>query len=70
LPKNETAGRAFEQWLSAREQMKRELTPEEHEEIVKAVATGDRVDVFSGVKIVPMLDTRGRDATKRVQGER
>jgi hypothetical protein len=36
-----------EQWLSPAIQMKRELKPEEHEEIVKAVTSGDRVKATS-----------------------
>ena len=36
-----------EQWLSPSIPMKRELKPEEHEEIVKAVAAGDRVKATS-----------------------
>jgi len=36
-----------EQWLSPQLQMKRELKPEEHEEIVKAIAAGDRVKATS-----------------------
>ena len=36
-----------EQWLSPSIQMKRELKPEEHEEIVKAIAAGDRVKATS-----------------------
>jgi hypothetical protein len=36
-----------EQWLSPSIQMKRELKPEEHEEIVKAVTAGDRVGATS-----------------------
>ena len=36
-----------EQWLSPPIQMKRELKPEEHEEIVKAIAAGDRVKATS-----------------------
>jgi DNA-binding GntR family transcriptional regulator len=36
-----------EQWLSSSIQMKRELKPEEHEEIVKAIAEGDRVKATS-----------------------
>jgi hypothetical protein len=36
-----------EQWLNPSIQMKRELKPEEHEEIVKAVAAGDRVKATS-----------------------
>jgi DNA replicative helicase MCM subunit Mcm2 (Cdc46/Mcm family) len=36
-----------EQWLSPPIQMKRELKPEEHEEIVKAVTAGDRVKATS-----------------------
>ncbi len=36
-----------EQWLSPSIQMKRELKPEEHEEIVKAVTAGDRVKATS-----------------------
>ena len=39
----ETVGRAFEPWLSALKNMKRELKPEEHEEIIRAVAAGDRI---------------------------
>jgi len=37
----------LEQWLSPPIQMKRELKPEEHEEIVKAIAAGDRVKATS-----------------------
>ena len=37
----------MEQWLSPPIHMKRELKPEEHEEIVKAVAAGDRVKATS-----------------------
>jgi len=33
----------FEQWLNPSIQMKRKLTPEEHEKIVRAIAAGDRV---------------------------
>jgi DNA-binding GntR family transcriptional regulator len=36
-----------EQWLNPSRQMKRELKPEEHEEIVKAIAAGDRVKATS-----------------------
>jgi hypothetical protein len=36
-----------EQWLSPSIQMKRELKPEEHEEIVRAIAAGDRVKATS-----------------------
>ena len=36
-----------EQWLSSSIQMKRELKPEEHDEIVKAIAEGDRVKATS-----------------------
>ena len=36
-----------ETWLSPSIQMKRELKPEEHEEIVKAIAAGDRVKATS-----------------------
>jgi hypothetical protein len=36
-----------EQWLSPPIQMKRELKPEEHEEIVRAVNAGDRVKATS-----------------------
>jgi DNA-binding GntR family transcriptional regulator len=36
-----------ERWLSPSIPMKRELKPEEHEEIVKAVAAGDRVKATS-----------------------
>ena len=36
-----------ERWLNASRQMKRELKPEEHEEIVKAIAAGDRVKATS-----------------------
>ena len=36
-----------EQWLSSTIQMKRELKPEEHEEIVRAIAAGDRVKATS-----------------------
>jgi DNA-binding GntR family transcriptional regulator len=36
-----------EQWLSPTIQMKRELKPEEHEEIVRAIAAGDRVKATS-----------------------
>ena len=36
-----------EQWLSPPRQMKRELKPEEHEEIVRAVSAGDRVKATS-----------------------
>ena len=36
-----------EKWLSPSKPMKRELKPEEHEEIVKAVAAGDRVKATS-----------------------
>ncbi len=36
-----------EQWLSPSIQMKRELKPEEHEEIVKAITAGDRVKATS-----------------------
>ena len=42
----ETTGRAFESWLSG-SRMKRELKPEEREEIVAAVAAGDRVKATS-----------------------
>jgi hypothetical protein len=38
---------SVEQWLSLSIQMKRELKPEEHEEIVKAIAAGDRVKATS-----------------------
>jgi hypothetical protein len=41
-----TAGRACESWLSG-SRMKRELKPEEREEIVAAVAAGDRVKATS-----------------------
>ena len=41
-----TAGRAFESWLSG-SRMKRELKPQEREEIVAAVAAGDRVKATS-----------------------
>lgn len=44
---NETAGRAFESWLQWHQDMKRELKPEEREEIVAAVAAGDRVKATS-----------------------
>src|SRR5437588_256276 len=37
----------LEQWLSPPIQIKRELKPEEHEEIVKAIAAGDRVKATS-----------------------
>ena len=37
----------LDQWLSPSIQMKRELKPEEHEEIVKAIAAGDRVKATS-----------------------
>jgi len=36
-----------EQWLNPSRQMKRELKPEEHEQIVKAIAAGDRVKATS-----------------------
>jgi DNA replicative helicase MCM subunit Mcm2 (Cdc46/Mcm family) len=36
-----------EQWLNPSIQMKRELKPEEHEEIVKAITAGDRVKATS-----------------------
>jgi hypothetical protein len=36
-----------DQWLSPSIQMKRELKPEEHEEIVRAIAAGDRVKATS-----------------------
>jgi hypothetical protein len=36
-----------EQWLNPSIPMKRELKPEEHEEIVKAIAAGDRVKATS-----------------------
>ena len=36
-----------ETWLSLLIQMKRELKPEEHQEIVKAIAAGDRVKATS-----------------------
>lgn len=36
-----------EQWLNPSRQMKRELKPEEHEEIVRAVTAGDRVKATS-----------------------
>ena len=36
-----------ETWLNPSIQMKRELKPEEHEEIVKAIAAGDRVKATS-----------------------
>jgi DNA-binding GntR family transcriptional regulator len=36
-----------EQWLNPSIPMKRELKPEEHEEIVKAIAAGDRVRATS-----------------------
>ena len=36
-----------EQWLSSSIKMKRELKPEEREEIVKAIAAGDRVKATS-----------------------
>jgi hypothetical protein len=36
-----------EQWLNSSRQMKRELKPEEHEEIVRAVTAGDRVKATS-----------------------
>ena len=38
---------SVEQCLSPSIQMKRELKPEEHEEIVKAIAAGDRVKATS-----------------------
>lgn len=38
---------SVEQWLNPSNQMKRELKPEEHEEIVKAIAAGDRVKATS-----------------------
>ena len=38
---------SVEQWLSPSIPMKRELKPEEHEEIVKAIAAGDRVKATS-----------------------
>ena len=43
----ETAGRPFKFWLSIPQDMKRELKPEEREEIVNAVAAGDRVKATS-----------------------
>ena len=36
-----------EEWLSPSIPMKRELKPEEHEQIVKAIAAGDRVKATS-----------------------
>jgi hypothetical protein len=41
------ADERVEQWLSPLIQMKRELKPEEHEEIVIAVTAGDRVKATS-----------------------
>jgi DNA replicative helicase MCM subunit Mcm2 (Cdc46/Mcm family) len=38
---------SVEQWLNLSIQMKRELKPEEHEEIVKAITAGDRVKATS-----------------------
>ena len=40
-------GRAFESWLSDPQDMKRELKPAEREEIVAAVAAGDRLKATS-----------------------
>jgi hypothetical protein len=37
----------FEQWLNPSIQMKRKLKPEQHEEIVRAIAAGDRVKATS-----------------------
>jgi DNA-binding GntR family transcriptional regulator len=37
----------FEQWLNPSIQMKRELEPEEHEEIIRAIVAGDRVKATS-----------------------
>lgn len=36
-----------EQWLSPSIQMKRELKPEEHEKIIRAIVAGDRVEATS-----------------------
>jgi hypothetical protein len=41
------AGRAFESWLSDPQNMKRELKPAEREEIVAAIAAGDRLKATS-----------------------
>ena len=42
-----TAGRAFESWLSDPQDMKKELKPAEREEIVAAIAAGDRIKATS-----------------------
>ena len=45
--KREMTGRAFESWRSEPKSMRRELKPEEHEEIVNAVTAGDRIKATS-----------------------